>query len=140
MFERCLYFNVNALSRAVNRIWIKSFEPFGLSPAHAYLLRLILAKPGVSQKEAGEILTLEKSTITRFVTTLIENGCVARRKSSDNDMRKQALFPTKKAKEMEKQLNDAGNNLYNQMLKDIGKEELTGLVKDMRKASKKLLK
>ncbi len=135
MFERCLYFNANTLSRTVNRIWIKSFEPFDLSPAHAYLLRLVLANPGVSQKEAGELLTLEKSTITRFVTALTKKGYIYREKSSLADMRQQTLFPTKKAKKIEERLNDAGNNLYNQMLKNIGKEKLTELVKNMRETT-----
>ena len=33
MFERCLYFNINALARAVNQRWEKAYQAIGLSPA-----------------------------------------------------------------------------------------------------------
>jgi hypothetical protein len=39
MFDRCLYFNVNALARVVNKKWAEGFEQFDLSPAHGYMLR-----------------------------------------------------------------------------------------------------
>ena len=72
MFERCIYFNSNAFVRRLNRIWDNAYKPTGLSAPHAYLLRLVCHEPGITQKEAGEHLKLEKSTITRFVSVLEE--------------------------------------------------------------------
>ena len=60
MFERCLYFNLNALTRRVNKIWGQAFQALGLSPSHAYLLRVVLATPGMTQQEIAAELGLEK--------------------------------------------------------------------------------
>ena len=80
MFERCLYFNINALTRAVNRIWGQAFDEFGLSPSHAYMLRLVLSNPGLSPKQISSELKLDKSTITRFLDAMEKKGFVQRKK------------------------------------------------------------
>jgi len=71
MFEKCIYFNSNALVRQINKIWDDAFKPFGLSPSHAYVLRLVLNTPGLSMKQIAEDLELAPSTVTRFVDNLI---------------------------------------------------------------------
>lgn len=58
MFERCLYFNTQNLARTVNRIWTEEFKQYELSPAHAYLLRLVLTEPGLLQREIAANLGL----------------------------------------------------------------------------------
>ncbi len=55
MFEQCLYFNLNALTRRINRMWNDAFASMELSPAHAYLLRLVLDEPGLSPKQIGDV-------------------------------------------------------------------------------------
>ena len=70
MFDRCLYFNVNTLARLVNKKWTQAFVQYDLSPAHGYMLRAVLAQPGISQKQLANELKLAKSTITRFVDAL----------------------------------------------------------------------
>ncbi len=134
MFERCLYFNVNALTRKVNGIWDKAFEDLGLSPAHAYLLRLVLSKPGLSQKEITGELRLEKSTVTRFIDALENKGYLKRNKVN----REQIVVPTHAANKMEKELNRRGDALYQLMIHDIGKTSLVNLVGQLRETSKKL--
>ena len=138
MFERCLYFNVNALARAVNRIWDQAFKEFGLSPAHAYLMRLVLAEPGVSQKAIAEELKLEKSTITRFVDSLQEKGLLKRSKTGVQDSREQRVFATEKAKRMHAALEKKGDELYQTMCKKLGKNEIRSLVVQLREAGKTL--
>lgn len=134
MFERCLYFNVNALTRKVNRVWDQAFADLGLSPAHAYLLRLVLSKPGISQKEIAGELRLEKSTVTRFIDALEAKGYLKRNKVN----RERIVSPTPTAVKMEKELNRRGDVLYQLMIHDIGKTALVGLVGQLRETSKKL--
>lgn len=138
MFERCLYFNVNALTRAVNRIWDEAFAEFELSPSHAYLIRLVLAEPGLSPKNIGIELKLEKSTITRFIDSLQKKGLLRRTKGESGDAREQGIYPTKKAQKIATQLNKKGDLLYKKMTKNIGKSELSALVKQLRKIEKTL--
>lgn len=138
MFDRCLFFNVNALARVVNKQWAKAFEQYGLSPAHGYMLRAVLANPGISQKQLSEELRLEKSTITRFVDVLQEKGFVLRKKSNSDDARELNIFATRKAKAIHEELEELGNSLYQTMVSKIGAENLKLLVGDIRKSTKKI--
>ena len=136
MFERCLYFNVNSFTRKVNKIWDEAFQSLGLSPAHAYLLRLVLEQPGLTQKEIAAELNLEKSTITRFVDVLEDRGYLQRKKNG----REQVIFPTTKAQKIERELNEKGDELYQAMIANIGKDKLITLVNQIRKTNGALSK
>ena len=138
MFERCLYFNINALTRAVNRIWDEAFAEFGLSPSHAYLLRLVIASPGLTPKQIGIELKLEKSTITRFLDVLQKKGFIRRKKSMSGDAREQGIYPSKKSEQISDQLEQQGNKLYQKMSNSIGTSELKSLVNELRKTKAKL--
>lgn len=133
MFERCLYFNINALTRTINRIWDEAFAEFNLSPSHAYLLRLVLTTPGLTPKQISLELKLEKSTVTRFLDALSKKGFIVRKSGTSGDAREQGIFPTKKSEKITTQLEHKGDELYQKMLKKIGKTELTTLVKNLRK-------
>lgn len=138
MFERCLYFNVNALARAVNRIWDEAFAPFGLSPAHAYLLRLVLATPGLTPGQLGAELKLEKSTITRFLDVLEKKGLVSRRAGTSGDARERGVWPTAKSKAVARELEQAGDALYAGMQRAIGGGELQSLVRRLRETRERV--
>ena len=132
MFERCLYFNINALTRAVNRIWDEAFDEFGLSPSHAYLLRLALTTPGLTPKQIRFELKLEKSTITRFLDSLSRKKFIVRKSATSGDAREQGIYPTKKAEKIASQLEEKGNQLYQTMITNIGKDEFSSLVDTLR--------
>jgi DNA-binding MarR family transcriptional regulator len=134
MFERCLYFNLNALTRKVNKIWEQAFQEFDLSPAHAYLLRVVLANPGITQQGIATELKLEKSTIARFVEALEEKGYLLRNKSG----REQLVFPTEAAQAIGERLEQQGKALYQQMLDNLGQDSVVKLVGDLREISSKL--
>ena len=134
MFERCLYFNTQALARKVNKIWTDAFKEYGLSPAHGYLMRLIIHHPGMVQKEIAEELKLEKSTVTRFIDALEEKGLLKRNKSSQSDQREQGIYPTRKGEKLGRQLDGAGNELYQRMVDVVGEEKLKQLVTLLREA------
>jgi len=134
MFERCLYFNLNELTRKINRIWDAAFAEFGLSPSHAYLLRLVLANPGLSQKDIAGELKLEKSTITRFINALVKQNLLVRNKSG----RDTSILPTDEAKFLEIMLNNKGDELYKRMGEELGQDNLKRLVRALRHTSQKL--
>jgi len=138
MFDRCLYFNVNALARLVNKKWEQAFAVFDLSPAHGYMLRAVLSRPGMTPKELAAELRLEKSTITRFVDALQKKGLVVRKKSAGIDGREQNIYPTAKAKKIHVALEDLGESLYQTMVSGIGKKQLTTLVGQVRESAKKI--
>ncbi|VAW70279.1 hypothetical protein MNBD_GAMMA09-1614 [hydrothermal vent metagenome] len=137
MFEKCIYFNANALVRQINKIWDEAFKPYGLSPAHAYVLRVVLDQPGISMSEIADTLELAPSTVTRFVDSLINKDLLTRI-SSNNDRRSTQVHPTKRSKKIHLQLEQTGQSLYLKMNKLIGKAAFTDLVEDMRNTRKQL--
>jgi DNA-binding MarR family transcriptional regulator len=134
MFERCLYFNVNALARQVNAIWDEAFAEFGLSPAHAYLLRLVLENPDITQTRIAEELKLEKSTVTRFINVLEDRQLLTRTRVGRETM----VNPTAQAKKIKSRLNKKGEALYQKMLASVGKTDLVKIVKDLRETGNRL--
>jgi len=138
MFERCLYFNVNALARSVNRLWSDAYSEFSLSPSHAYLLRLVASQPGLTPKQICRELKLEKSTISRFLDALKLKGLVRRKKGISGDAREQGIFLTKKSTELSLQLEKKGNELYGKLIQSLGKNDLTSLVSELRKTETRI--
>ena len=130
MFEKCIYFNSNAFVRRINRIWDEAYKPTGLSAPHAYLLRLVCHEPGITQKEAGKHLKLEKSTITRFVSVLEEKGFLIRQAGGSG--REVSLKATATGQRLSKQLDDIGTDLYKRMRKELGAQQFDELVNLMR--------
>ena len=137
MFEKCIYFNTNALARQINKIWDDAFKPLGLSPAHAYVLRIVLGAPGISMKQIAEELELAPSTVTRFVDSLI-NKSFLKRVTDDEDKRGSRIFPTQQAKKIHIKLENIGQELYAHMNDIIGKKTFTELVTDMRETRQQL--
>lgn len=114
------------------------YGELGLSPSHAYLLRLVLAQPGLSQTAIGEELRLEKSTITRFLDKMEAEGYLKRTVTLDRNTREQNIYPTDKARQIHTQLEAIGDSLYARMQAEVGDNELKTLVSDLRQAAEKL--
>jgi len=132
MFEECLYFNTNALARTVTRIWTEAYRPFDLSPPHAFLLRVVLAKPGLMPRELAVELNLSRSTVTRFLDSLEGRGLLAR-KSATQDGREVQVYPTKTAKSIHESLDETGGNLTKLMEEMFGQGDLSKTVAKLRR-------
>ncbi|MES9857851.1 MAG: MarR family transcriptional regulator [Sedimenticola sp.] len=132
MFEECLYFNSNALARSVSRIWAEAYKPFNLSPPHAFMLRIVLAKPGLMPRELAKELSLSRSTVTRFLDSLEKHDFLVR-KMTTQDGREVQIYPTKAAVEIHEKLDQTGRNLTKLMGKIIGQDDLSQTVTNLRK-------
>ena len=136
MFERCLFFNSNGLVRKLNRIWDDAYKEAGLSAPHAYMLRMIAAEPNLMQKEIADQLQLEKSTITRFTTILIEKKLIV--KQATEDGRQNSLVATAKGKQLATKLNKIGDELYIKMKSQLGEKQFEQVVKQIKSTAKLL--
>ncbi len=137
MFEECLYFNSNALARTVSRIWTEAYREFDLSPPHAFLLRVILAQPGLLPRELAKELNLSRSTITRFLDSLEKRDFLIR-KPTGQDGRELQVYPTKAAEAIHQKLDDTGSNLTKLIATIIGTDELSEIVAKLREVQKSL--
>ncbi|WP_370979703.1 MarR family winged helix-turn-helix transcriptional regulator [Agaribacterium sp. ZY112] len=137
MFERCLYFNTNTLARKLNARWEKAFDPFDLAPSHAYLLRLVLDSPGLTQQELTTELQLNKSTVTRFVSALEKKKLVLRKEGGE-DQRSNSIWPSPKAVAIKLELEQLGDELYASMCSAIGKKNAETFVEMARKINNEI--
>jgi len=138
MFERCLYFNLNALTRRINRIWDDAFANMDISPAHAYLLRLVLNKPGLSPKQIGGAMKLKKSTVSRFIDGLEDKGFVVRKKGGEHDSRLIAIYPTRQASATHDKLEQQEEKLYQSLCVRLGEQRVHEIVRISKQALDKL--
>ena len=131
MFDHCLYFNTTALARQLEKEWAKAFEPFGLTPPQAFLLRAILDRPGLLQREFAEGMVISRPTATRALDGLMTKGLIERR-SSAHDGREQSIFPTPSAIAMHASLNEASVQVGKRLKKLLGTDVFTDTVNRIR--------
>lgn len=137
MFEECLYFNSNALARAVTKLWTEAYKPFDLSPPHAFLLRAVLAQPGLQPKQLADELNLSRSTVTRFLDSLEARGLLQRTAGSA-DAREWQVHPTPEAQAMHAELDATGARLTTQMRRLFGKAVVGDTVATLRQMQQKI--
>jgi len=137
MFEKCLYFNSNALARSVTRIWTDAYKKFDLSPPHAFLVRVVLSDPGILPREIAEKLSLSRSTVTRFLDSLEKKGFLER-KTTGADGREIKVFPTPQAVKIKEDLIKTREELMGKMESLFGEKEILETVGKLREVRKKL--
>jgi MarR family transcriptional regulator, temperature-dependent positive regulator of motility len=138
MFDHCIYFNTTALARRLEREWLAAFKPFDLSPPQGFLLRAILATPGMPQRQLAATLAIARPTATRALDQLSEKGFVERR-TAPGDRREVFIFPTDKASEIQARLNEASGRVTRRLRRYLGDkvfEETVDKVRGVRSALK----
>jgi DNA-binding MarR family transcriptional regulator len=136
MFDHCLYFNTAALARVLDREWSRAFKPFGLTTPQAFMLRAVLAQPGMLQSQLAQALVVSRPTATRSLHGLQELGLLERR-ATGGDARESAIFPTEQAIAMRKALDAASGEVTKKLKKMLGEEGFSSVVeklKDVRSA------
>jgi DNA-binding MarR family transcriptional regulator len=132
MFDHCLYFNTTALARRLEREWTEAFSTFELSPPQAFMLRVVLARPGLLQRELADELSIARPTATRALDFLQTKGLVERR-GRDGDGREICLYPTREAIAIHAALNEASGAVTSKLKKLLGSPEFGETVTRIRK-------
>ena len=131
MFDHCLYFNTTSLARVVEREWTRAFKPLGVTPSQGFLLRLVLAKPGLSQYEIADELTISRPTATRLLDGLQALKLVERREA-EHDGRHWAVFPTPRALALHEALDGASAEVTRRIQRHVGKDNFLETVGKVR--------
>ncbi|HYW56712.1 MAG TPA: MarR family transcriptional regulator [Polaromonas sp.] len=131
MFDHCLFFNTTALARIVDKEWTRAFKPFGITPSQAFLLRVVLNHPGLSQHELATELTISRPTATRLLDGLQALHLVERR-STAADARHWAVYPTSEAEAIHAAINKASGEVTRRIQQQIGKENFDETVARVR--------
>jgi DNA-binding MarR family transcriptional regulator len=131
VFDHCLYFNSTALARVVEREWTSAFKPFALTPPQAFMLRLILSRPGLTQREIAKELTISAPTATRLLDGL-ERQNLALRRQGAVDARSWLVFPTRRAEALHPDLDAASGAVTQRIKRLIGDVEFKHTVGSIR--------
>ncbi|MDB5774045.1 MAG: putative Bacterial regulatory protein MarR [Herbaspirillum sp.] len=119
MFDHCLYFNTTALARVLEREWTKAFKPFGLTPSQAFMLRVVLQRPGLRQSELADAMAISRSTTTRTLDGLQKMALLERR-NTGIDGRQSQIEPTARAVALHAQLDAASGEVTRRMKRELG--------------------
>lgn len=131
MFDHCLYFNTTALARRLEREWTEAFAMFELSPPQAFMLRVILVKPGLLQRELADELSIARPTATRSLDFLQAKGLIERH-GRDGDGREVCIHPTKDAIALHAALNKASGSVTSRLKSLLGDAEFGDAVSKIR--------
>ena len=119
MFDHCLYFNTTALARLLEKAWTSAFAEFALTPPQAFMLRLVLDRPGLSQRELADAMTIAPPTATRVLDGL-EQRKLIRRRAGEADAREQRIHPTAEAEALRDRLNAASGKVTRRLKQLLG--------------------
>jgi DNA-binding MarR family transcriptional regulator len=79
----CLGYRTRRLARAVTRLYNDRLRPLGLNLTEMNLLAAIAAQGAVQRARLGRAMALEKSTLSRNSSRLVERGWVEVRDHPD---------------------------------------------------------
>lgn len=127
MFEHCLYFNTTALARLVEREWTTAFKPLGLTPSQGFMLRVVLARPGLLQSELAQELSISRPTATRTLDGL-QNLAMVERRKTEADGREFAIYPTAAAIVLKDSINAASGAVTRRLKGALGPAEFDDVV------------
>lgn len=116
--KECLYFTANRLGRVITKMAEDEFASSGLSPTAAFLLMAVYENDGISQKELGQILHHQPSTVTRLIEKLAAKGLLYNRVEG----RLSLIHVTEKGKALEETINACWINLRNRYTAILGEE------------------
>jgi DNA-binding MarR family transcriptional regulator len=133
MFDHCIYFNTTALARTLEREWTIAYKTFGLTPPQGFMLRAVLARPGILQSELASELAISRSTATRTLDGLQKLMFVERRLSA-SDGRETAIHPTAEALRIKDQLNAASAAITRRLKAELGEERFADTVASVKEA------
>ena len=77
-FEECLYFASGRLNRIVGKISDTRFKRYGLSSTAAFILMALSQEDSLNPTQIASQLSLDRSTITRFLDKLERDGFIRR--------------------------------------------------------------
>jgi len=131
MFDHCLYFNTTALARLVEREWTLAYKPFDLTPPQGFVLRVVLNKPGMLNRELAELLGIARPTATRLLDNLDAKQLIERR-PSEGDGREWNIFPTEAALALKVPITKASAEVAKRVREQVGGERFDDIVGAMR--------
>ena len=136
--ENEIFRNIGTLFRAIHSMNDIKYKEFQLQKGQFIFVTRVCENPGITLVELARMLTVDKSTVTKAVTKLMNIGYIEK-KNNEEDGRGFKLFPTKKALEVYNFIIDEENRsikLSMEGLTELEKENIKNLIEKMSKNTK----
>ena len=115
---------INLLSRCEGLYRTDRLPDAGLRPIHHSMVFTICRMPGISQEELATQVCLNKSTVTRQLAPLEEQGYV-KRCQSESDKRVILVYPTQKMLDILPRVREVTREWNAYLTEGFSEEELT---------------
>jgi len=114
---------MSSLHKNLHKYFKYKLKDIELKKEEVHFLHYICENEFVEQNSLSECFHVDKSTTTRRIKKLIEQGYI-KRKVNAEDHRKYLLFSTNKGDELSKYIVDLFNAWNNEITKDLTTEEV----------------
>ena len=113
---------ISKIARELNKLVLKMTKEDGIGSSEIDLIHLVRHNPGISQKEVGEKLNVDKGAIAKRVVSLEKKGYIYR-ENDVNDKRKHYLYALPKAESLKNTKVDIENIFYDWLFLDLDEKE-----------------
>lgn len=110
----------------------KDLQEYDISPAQSIIIRRLCEKDNLTQKELAKDTYFKQSSLTLLIDKLEQKGLVER-KNKKNDRRAYLICITKKGKNLEEIIKDAGKKVEDEALKGIDEQTQELMIQTLKK-------
>ncbi|MBN1968319.1 MAG: winged helix-turn-helix transcriptional regulator [Candidatus Delongbacteria bacterium] len=101
-------------------------KDYGLGLGHVAFLQMVLDKEGINQEEIKDKLSMDKGSVARSVSKLVQLGFI-KKELNLNDKRAFRLYPTLRLKNKFPEIVKIIDDYFESTTSMLGKEDMKGL-------------
>lgn len=113
---------ITKIAREANRLTLRMMKEEGIGSGEFDLIHLVRHNPGISQKEAGYKLNMDKGAVARRAAALEQKGYMIRQENP-SDARSRLLYATPKADSLKNSKAEVERAFYAWLLEDLSDTE-----------------
>ena len=132
-FQDCIIFQLAKAYQKAHGLFKKRLLPYELTPIQHLILEALWMEDGISQKDIGMRLVLDRATLSGVLDRMSSGGWITREQDPE-DKRTLRICLTKKGRDMKVSLSGERNQANEELLSSLNLEEkvlLKRLLKDV---------
>ena len=132
-FEDCIIFQLAKAYQKAHGLFKKRLLPYGLTPIQHLILEALWLEDGISQKDIGMRLVLDRATLSGVVDRMSSGGWITKEQDPE-DKRTLRICLTDKGRDLKPRLSSERNQANEELLSGLNLEEkvlLKRLLKDV---------
>jgi DNA-binding MarR family transcriptional regulator len=134
-FEDCIIFQLAKAYQKAHGLFKKRLLPYGLTPIQHLILEALWLEDGISQKDIGMRLVLDRATLSGVLDRMSSGGWITKEQDPE-DKRTLRICLTDKGKDLTSNLASERNQANEELLSSLNLEEkvlLKRLLRDIQK-------